>query len=162
MNDFEKAIDDLKARLKAVSDADLARKLAIDKRTVSAWRVRGAVPERYISIINGEDHQTVNTPPLRWGPYELAAFRLALFRYTRVFAGIATSGDYTEVYRNFARQGGFWILFRRSQEDLAKAMDERTDVLDTALALLFHDDLAAGEASIERDRLIVSPIMKES
>lgn len=66
MRDIEETIEALKLRMKAVTDSDLARKLAIDKRTVSAWRARGAVPERYLSITAGADHQTVNTPPLRW------------------------------------------------------------------------------------------------
>lgn len=155
MSDIEETIEALKLRLKAVTDSDLARKLAVDKRTVSAWRARGAVPERYLSITAGADHQTVNTPPLRWGPYEDHAFRLALFRFTRVRASVALSNDYSKIHRQFGSPGGFWTLLRKSQQDLAAAMEERTEVLDTALALLFHDDIVAGDAAIERDKAIL-------
>lgn len=151
MKDIEEIIDALKQRMKAGSDADLARKLAVDKRTVSAWRARGGVPERYLSIISGADHQTVNTPPLRWGPYEDYAFRLALFRFARVRASVALNSDYSNLYRQFAQPGGFWRLMHKCQQDLAAAMEERTEVLDTALALVLHDDVSAGTAAIERD-----------
>ena len=151
MTDFEEIIDALKQRMKAGTDADLARKLAVDKRTVSAWRARGAVPDRYLSIIAGADHQTVNTPPLRWGPYEDYAFRLALFRFARVKATTAMNSDYSTLYRQFAHPGGFWRLMHKCQQDLATAMEERTEVLDTAYALVLHDDVSAGATAIERD-----------
>lgn len=47
------------------------------------------------------------------------------------------------------------MLLRKSQQDLASAMVERTEVLDTALALLFHDDIVAGDEAIERDKAVL-------
>jgi hypothetical protein len=153
MTDSVATIDALKLRLNATNDSDLARKLAVDKRTVSAWRARGSVPDRYKAIIDGESHQTVWTPPLKWGPYEEAAFRLALFRYTRVKAKAAASNDFRTAFDEFAHPRGFWLLVNRCQKDLAAAMEDRTDHVQTALALVIHDDIASGAASIERDRL---------
>lgn len=59
------------------------------------------------------------------------------------------------IYRHFGNTGGFWMLLRKSQQDLASAMVERTEVLDTALALLFHDDIVAGDEAIERDKAVL-------
>lgn len=152
----------MKRRLKADTDADLARKLAVDKRTVSAWRARGGVPDRYLSIIEGADPQTVNTPPLRWGPYEDYAFRLALFRFTKVRATVALSNDYSTIFKEFANLTGFWRLLHKTQQDLAAAMEDRTEVLDTALALVLHDDLVAGDAAVERDKAILDWLFTDS
>lgn len=155
MSDVEETIDALKLRMNADTDSDLGRKLSVDKRTISAWRVRGAVPERYHSILSGADHQPANTPPLRWGPFEEYAFRLALFRFTRAKANVAISNDYSSIYSQFARPVCFWLLLHKSQQDLAAAMEDRTDVLDTALALVLHDDVVAGEAAVSRDSAIL-------
>lgn len=152
MGDVEDTIEGLKLRLNAATDSDLARKLAVDKRTVSAWRARGAVPDRYRAITSGDSHQTIMTPPRGWGEYEEYAFRLALFRFTRVSAGVAQSGSYSDIVSTFGRPHGFWLLLRRCQQDLASVMEDRADHLHLAFALLLHDDITAGEAAIERDR----------
>lgn len=144
-------IDQLKKRLGAETDVDLARKLAIDKSTISSWRSRDSLPERYVRILQGEDHQTVLTPPLKWGPYEQYAFRLALFRFAKARAAAATSRDYGTIYRSFSNQGGFWLLMRDAQKDLAKCLEEQTSVMDTAFAIVLHEDLEAGQAATNRD-----------
>lgn len=153
MADPESTIEALKLKLNATNDADLARKLAVDKRTVSAWRARGSVPDRYTAILDGASHQAVMTPPLKWGPYENCAFRLALFRFARVKAAAAISNDFRIIFDTFAHPRGFWLLMSRCQKDIAAAMEDRTDSVDTAMALVMHDDIAAGDAAIERDRL---------
>lgn len=153
MADSQSTIEALKLKMNASSDADLARKLAVDKRTVSAWRTRGGVPERYTAILDGGTHQTIMTPPLKWGQYEECAFRLALFRFTRVKAAAAISNDFRTIFDAFGRPRGFWLLMVRCQRDIATVMEERTDSPDTAIALLMHDDITAGAAAIERDGL---------
>lgn len=151
MTDAEATIEALKVKMNAATDVDLARKLAVDKRTVSAWRARGSVPDRYTAILTGDSHQTIMTPPLKWGPYEECAFRLALFRFTRVKAAAAISNDFRAIFDAFAHLRGFWLLMIRSQRDIAAVMEDRTDSVDTAMALVMHDDIAAGDAAIERD-----------
>lgn len=151
MADAEATILALRRKLGAASDADLARMLLVDKRTVSAWRSRGSVPDRYTAILEGESHQTIMTPPIKWGRHEECAFRLALFRYTRVRAAAAVSNDFRTIFDAFAHPRSFWTLMIRSQRDIANAMEDRTDSVDTAMALVMHDDIMAGEAAIERD-----------
>jgi hypothetical protein len=152
MADPESTIEALKLKMGAANDADLARKLAVDKRTVSAWRARGSVPDRYTAILEGDSHQAIMTPPLKWGRYEECAFRLALFRFTRVKAAAAISDDFRAIFDAFAHPRGFWLLMLRCQRDIATAMEDRTDSIDTAMVLVMHDDITAGEAALERDR----------
>ena len=67
MEGVQELVNRLKEHFRVEKDADLARVLGVDKRTVSAWRSRGNVPRRYVPILEGENHQSVLTPPLRWG-----------------------------------------------------------------------------------------------
>jgi hypothetical protein len=153
MVDVDTTIEALKRKMDAPTDADLARKLLVDKRTVSAWRSRGSVPDRYKAVLEGDSHQAIMTSPLKWGRYEECAFRLALFRFTRVKAKAAISNEFRTIFDAFAHPRGFWLLMTRSQRDIATVMEDRTDSVDTAMALVMHDDIAAGDDAIERDRL---------
>ena len=50
------------------TDADLARKLRVDKSTVSSWRRRDGLPARFQKILEvGLSAQSVQAPPLEWG-----------------------------------------------------------------------------------------------
>lgn len=145
-------VDRLKEQLRAETDSDLARILAVDKRTVSAWRSRGSVPERYLQMLSGDSHQSIATPPLRWGVYEKEAFNLALFRATRALQGTAFQGSFHEQFSAFRMAGAaFWLLMRDSQVELSGRMESRDVPIQTAFALLIHDDLEAGEHAIARD-----------
>jgi len=140
------------SHLGAETDVDLARKLAIDKSTVSSWRSRDNLPDRYLRILHGEDKQTVATPPLKWGQYEDYAFRLALFRYAKARGEAAQSADFKTVWTTFTHIGGFWKLMHESQKDLAQCLEEQTSVMDTAFAIVLHEDLEAGASATDRDR----------
>ena len=56
-------IDHLRAFMDVVSDPELARKLRIDKSTISSWRSRGSVPNRYRRILSGSDPHAYEMPP---------------------------------------------------------------------------------------------------
>ena len=152
MDETTNLIDQLKKRLGAETDVDLARKLAIDKSTVSSWRSRDNLPDRYLRILHGEDKQSVATPPLKWGQYEDYAFRLALFRYAKAQGEAALSSDFKTVHATFRHGGAFWKLMHDSQKDLAECLEERSSNIDTAFALVLHDYVEAGTAATERDR----------
>lgn len=79
----------------------------IDKRTVSAWRARDAVPARYQSIVQGGDPQSV-TPPARWDEHERAAFDLAMFRVARALLPETAAGEFRMTMRAF---GEAWAYF---------------------------------------------------
>lgn len=150
----ENIIDALKVRLSAETDSDLARKLAVDKRTISSWRSRNKVPDRYQAILEGSEKQAVLTAPLKWGEYEQTAFKLALYRFARARSEVAQSSDYATVFRAFEAERGFWSLMLQAQLDLAKVLDNGSSVsLHTALAIVIHEDIKAGSDAISRDRL---------
>lgn len=145
-------VDRLKAHFRAETDSDLARILAVDKRTVSAWRARGSVPPRYVKMLEGDSHSSVLTPPLRWGEYEKEAFNLALFRTARALRGTVEQGSYREQFDTFRMAGAaFWLLMRDAQIELTARMEGSDVPIQTAFALLVHDDLAAGNHAVERD-----------
>lgn len=157
MEDVGSLIEVLKRRLGVTTDVELAKRLAVDKSTVSSWRSRNTLPKRYLGILTGEDaQQTIATPPIRWAEHEEYAFRLALFRLAKALGPDASSGDYGRAWKAFRTTGGFWKLMRESQKDLAEALDSRVSSIETAFALIMHDDVTAGEAATERDAKLLA------
>jgi len=153
MENVEETVDRLKEHFRAEKDADLARILGVDKRTVSAWRSRGNVPRRYVQILEGENHQTVLTPPLRWGEYEEQAFELAVFRLVRALRGSVETGSYRQQFDTFRKVfPAFWPFMRDAQVDLSARLEDREMPIQTAFALVLHEEIEAGEKAIERDR----------
>lgn len=152
--DADEQLDQLKARFGVEKDIDLARKLAVDKRTVSAWRARGKLPARYEQILEGGDNQSINTPPQRWAEHEQEAFNLAVFRFSRAVAADTITGSYRPVRQAFSAAYGFiWVFMVEAQREIVAELDKHaTRSPRDALAMLIHDDLQAGPASIERDR----------
>jgi len=160
MNTTANIIDELKKKLGVDTDVDLSRVLAVDKSTVSSWRHRGNVPDHHLGVLNGNSHQTVLTPPLKWGQYEEFAFKLALFRFAKARGLAAQEANYGEVYMQFNNHAGFWFLMREAQKDLAETIEARTRVMDTAFALLIHDDIAAGAEATARDIEVLDRLKK--
>lgn len=147
----EEVISALRAHFEVDSDAELARKLMINKSTVSSWRARGSVPQRFRGILSGEPHQFMHSPPLQWGEDEQAAFSLALFRFSRLVAAKVELEKYRDALTLFGGRAfpAFWIMMSAAQKDLAERRGNHT--LSTLLALLIHDDLADDDASLTRD-----------
>ncbi|WP_043141759.1 helix-turn-helix domain-containing protein [Mameliella alba] len=147
-----KYIDDLKKHVGADTDSELAKLLSLDKRTVSAWRSRKSVPERFLNLLSGKGEATEMSPLAKLSPLDQQAFSLALFRYTRIMADVAQTGEYRQVWDEFRSSGPFWMLMVRARKDISEAMRERADHPATALALLLHDDIEDPERTMERDR----------
>lgn len=78
---IEGILEQLKLKLDASTDSELARKLGVDRRTVSGWRTRGKVPKRNLGIIDGASKNAYSAPPEIRGEHEKVAFRLALLRF---------------------------------------------------------------------------------
>lgn len=140
----------LREHLEAKNDADLARKLRIDKSTVSSWRSRGRVPDRFRRIAEGDSHEAVATLPTRWGEHEDKSFQLALFRYSRLFGPTAGSGDFRAAMELFSKGTFLWYMLTNAQDDLAERQ-KNGDSLSTAFALTLHEDIASPDSSCERD-----------
>lgn len=156
MGVVDDTISALKLRLNAESDSDLARRLGLDKRTISAWRSRGSVPQRYCDIAQGEHPAPIWTPPAKWGTYEELAFRLALFRFARVRADAVQHATVGTMVSLFGGAGGFWLLMHQAQSDIARVSAERGIGEDFAFALVIDEDITSGARAIDRDAAILA------
>ena len=154
LSETDDAVERLKAHFKVATDADLARRLAVDKSTVSAWRARQKLPQRYQRMLEGDDHQAGLTPPARWGDYEKAAFELAVFRFARATSKELGEGDFRALFQIYTKVFGvIWSMQRQAQQDIAAQIEKgRVEHPREATILLIHDDLAAGETAVQRDR----------
>ena len=157
---MERPVEEVLAALKrhfgVETDADLARKLRVDKSTISSWKARGSIPARYQGILEGSSSSTVGVSPIKWSEHEKAAFDLALFRFSRIMTEKANLSDYVESLTYFSGLAApdICILQDFCQRDLA-AYEQP---LHTALSTAIYEDLADPQASLERDiqRLITS------
>lgn len=149
---ISKYIDDLKKHVGAKTDTELARLLSLDKRTVSAWRSRKSVPQRFLNLLSGKGEATDLVPFHKMSPLDKNAFSLALFRYTRVMGDLAQNGDYRDVWEEFRTGFNFWALMISARNDISEALRQRADHPATALALVLHDDVANAENTIKRDK----------
>ena len=156
-------LEQLKLKLNASTDSELARKLGVDRRTVSGWRARGSVPKRYLGIIDGASKNAYSAPPEIWGEYEQVAFRLALLRFGNFYQEQFVDFDYRALLAEFPIcAAGFWLLMSKAQTDLAREMDEGARNLEVAFAILAHDDLSNVSASVERDKASLAMLKTKS
>lgn len=101
--DVEEKIETLKRRFHVSTDQGLAEKLRLGRSTVTSWRRRGAIPERYVQMAEG---QTTFMPDfLDEGLTEVdrAAMQLALMRLIKGF------GAQMVDYRDYLSKGGFLL-----------------------------------------------------
>lgn len=152
--DADEVVDALKAHFKVNSDTDLARKLRVDKRTVSAWRARKKVPQRFIGMLEGQSSHAVAVGPAYWSDHEQAAFALALFRYSRAFQDELNGDNFNQAFR-IADSAfiDFWALMERAQSDLSDVWGVNSPA--SALALLIHDDIENREAMNKQSHRIM-------
>ena len=145
-NDIDTKIGELRAFLHAENDADLARKLRIDKSTVSSWRSRKRIPERFSSILDGDVIEHRSSPPELWGDIEDTAFSLALCRYTLAFKNIVDAGDYQEAMHTFRDNRRFWLIMNNAASSLQERMRDGSFDLSSAFAVLLHEDMKEPKA----------------
>lgn len=78
--DADQTVEALKRRFRAPTDQALAARLKLGRSTVTSWRRRGTVPERYARLAK----EVLAFPPdlldRSWSPVEHAAMTLALVR----------------------------------------------------------------------------------
>lgn len=99
-DDVEEVLESLKRRFRASTDQALAERLSLGRSTVTSWRRRGSIPERYARLAQ----EVLSFPPdfvdPRWTATERAALSLALLRLIKGFGAQLT--DYPTV---LAKQG---------------------------------------------------------
>ena len=153
--DPEDVIAALRRRLNAKTDTELARKLGINKSTISTWKTRGSVPKRFLAIRDGASHEAINSPPLGWGDHENMAFNLAVSRAMRALNWVMSQGSYSDLLTVFSTSAWLWVLMHEAQQELTHRQDERGVDLGTAFSMALHDDFATPEAAAERDRAAI-------
>lgn len=163
MSEADAQLEQLKTHFGVDKDVELARKLMVDKRTVSAWRTRGSVPARYRSIAEGGDPQSVMTPPMRWDEHERAAFDLAMFRLARALQSEAASGEFQCAMQAFGGAWGyFWEIMFQARHDLIEQMNSGVEGVRSAFALLVHADLENDDGAVAATRKMIADLGKVS
>ncbi len=149
-------IENLKEVVGAGSDAELARLLSVDKRTVSCWRARKSIPRKFLDLISGTASAEIATPAMQLSERDKHAFSLALFRATRAQADVASCGRFRDVWDALHAPSGFWLLMRAARADLNETIKSRAETYQTALALVISDDLEDSDGTTKRDRNTLS------
>jgi len=150
MAGVDATIGDLRRAVHAQNDADLARKLGIDKSAISGWRARGNVPRRFLKMLNAPEPGSPVEAMQVGGEVQNCAQRIALVRFVLLRETLATSQDVDQSMRVFSELRPWWlVMFRAVQDLLAKVEALRID-LGTAQALLMQEDLRDVQATARR------------
>lgn len=152
-NGVETTISGLKAKFGVNTDTELARRLGVDKRTVSAWKIRGSVPERVQRILAGETRVALQVAPQKWDDEEKLAFAHALFRIARINGSTAQGTALEKVRAAFDQSSWqFWAMFDKAQEELAALIEQGTHrTVDEAALMLMYLVINDPE-SVEADK----------
>ncbi|MBQ2260390.1 MAG: hypothetical protein II336_03375 [Loktanella sp.] len=139
--DVDEKIELLKRRFRVSTDQGLAERLHLGRSTVTSWRRRGAIPDRYVAMADGQ--VTFLPDFLDEGLTELdnAAMTLALMRLIRVFGAEITD------YRSYLAKGGFLraqmaVGVEKAYLDITAKLSEAEDMdVKQCLNLIVYDEL---------------------
>lgn len=148
-------IQNLRGAVSAKSDAELARTLGIDQSTISSWRARGSVPQKFVKLLrsNGlsaasgqKDWSTLEA----WPELQERSRAIGLLRFTLLRSEVAKSGDVDRAMNAFIDQKPFWLLMYRAAHDLGVKMQVLGVEMKTAQALILQEDLRNPDATAQR------------
>ena len=149
-NSVDATIAGLRGAVSAGTDAELARMLGVDQSTISSWRSRGRVPERFVKMLDTGKKAGSAEAPQVWGELQERAQTLALIRFTLIRNKVAQSGDVDRALGVFLDLKPFWLVLHRSIHDLRLKMEALRVDLKTAQALIMQEDLRDPEATTRR------------
>lgn len=139
-DDADSIIDALKARFRVPTDQGLAERLRLGRSTVTSWRRRGSVPERYVRMAGERPTLLPDLLDPQFDPVEREALNLALLRL------VTGPGAKIKDYPSFLQHGPFLaaqlaIGLEKALLDLSAAMTEN-DLEDPrqALNLMVFED----------------------
>lgn len=116
----------LKQRLRVRTDEGLAKVLGVARSTVTSWRRRGSIPDRYARLVDPDGRKATDEAFnfAIWSDAEKAALSLALMRMHK--------GYFTEVigYSDFLARGGFFpvqltVHMDKALRSILAEMEER-------------------------------------
>lgn len=156
-DDVGAQIERLRLKFRAKSDVELAGKLNVDKSTISSWRSRNRVPEKYLELLKLDLRNFFISPPSKWGELEKAALGLALFRVSLATKEVIEAADYHETMKTFHLSGTFWLIFSKALKDILRRQEDGGYPLESAQAMKFFDDLQEPEriASMVLDDFVI-------
>lgn len=146
METVDTTISDLRGIVGAQNDADLARKLGIKKNTVSGWRARGQVPDRFVKLLKAEPVPSHDV----WPELHDRGTAVALARYTILRSEVAMKGDVDLALPAFLDVKPFWLIMHRAVHELRIKMDALNIDLQAAAALLLQEDLRSPKDTAKR------------
>lgn len=149
----DETIAALRSLVGAHNDADLAGKLGVDKRTVSAWRARQRVPARFAKMLDEPRRGTFNTGEVS-GELQERAYAIALARFVLLRHDLAASDEVNKSLPVFRQMLPFWLLVHRAIHEMLSRVETLQVDLDTAQALILQEDLrdsAATRARVAKD-----------
>ncbi|MDR0810041.1 MAG: hypothetical protein LBE86_13100 [Gemmobacter sp.] len=100
-DDVNEKIELLKRRFRVITDEGLAKRLHLGRSTVTSWRRRGSIPERYIQMAEGQATFLPDFLDKALTDVDRAAMTLALVRLIKGFGAEITD------YRSYLSKGGF-------------------------------------------------------
>ena len=151
----DSTIADLRRAVNASNDSDLARTLGIDKSTISGWRSRGSVPQKFMKFLQSSSSTAASGPidfaTLKaWPELEARSRAIGLLRFTLLRSDVARSGDVDRVMALFMDEKPFLLVWYRAAHDLAVKMQALGVEVKTAQALILQDDLREPDRTAER------------
>ncbi|MBZ0129486.1 MAG: helix-turn-helix domain containing protein [Rhodobacteraceae bacterium] len=149
-NTIDSTIADLRHTFGASTDAELARKLRIDKSTISSWRSRGRVPGRFINLIGAASAKPLFEPPAVWGELQEYANAAALLRFTLLRSELANSGDADQALQVFRDIKPFWLILHRAAWEIRAKVEKLEIGIEAAQAILMHEDISDPKAAAAR------------
>lgn len=149
-NSIDATIAELRSASGVSSNAELARRLGIEQSTISAWRARGRVPERYVNLLQKPTSENAAKPPQIRGEIEGFGQALALARFTLLRSEIAFSKDVDRAISVFRDLKPFWVMMNRAIHELRLKMETLSVDLVTAQALLIQEDMRDPDAALLR------------
>lgn len=146
MQTVETTIDSLRSVVGAKNDAELARQLNIDQSTISSWRARGRIPQRFVKLL-----ETDSVPPIEaWPELHDRGTAVAVARYVLLRQEVAMSGDLDKAVAAFLDLRPFWLVMHRAVDDIRAKMKSLNIELGTAAALVLQEDLRNPKATAAR------------
>lgn len=155
LESVEATIQSLRVAVSAKSDAELARTLGIDQSTISSWRARGSVPQKFVKLLRSNGSSAASGP-IDWATLEAwpelqeRSRSIGLLRFTLLRSEVARSGDVDRAMGAFMDQKPFWLLMYRAAHDLGVKMQAIGVEMKTAQALILQEDLRDPDATAHR------------
>lgn len=151
----DQTIGKLRDLFGAETDSELAKQLHLDKSTVSSWRSRGRVPERFTKLLTAEPSDLFpwDEPLEVLRELQPVAMPIALFRYSLLLndpeSGLADNEAMLAFLTNLLP---FNSVIFRAAVDLRKRQKAVGVKPEVAQLLVLQDDIRDRQATLTRTR----------